>query len=450
MKTTPILRLALIAVLAVFLTNCGSDDDMPDNGGTAVSLGKVVVTLDGFSGSLSDIDVELRNTQAATTFTKKTNADGKATFNVTSGIYQATASVSRKLQGNSYLVLNGTSGQIVVKSGETTDVTVTMHSAAISQVIIKELYNGGVMKDDGKAYQLDKCFILYNNSSIRASLDNLCVGMASPYNSQATNKWYDDNGHLVYESKGTLPAADGIWYFPNTLEIEPYSQVVVNVHGAIDNTLTYPQSVNYASKDYYCMYDPESGYANASYYPTPADVIPASHYLKAVRVGKSNAWPLSVTSPALFVFQTKGTLPAAFAGDVSNHVYTPGMPQTDVYKNIEVPSEWIVDAVEVFSAAHPDANLKRLTANIDAGYVMLTNQHGHSLYRNVNKEATEALTENAGKLVYDYALGVAPSTDPSGIDAEASIKNGAHIIYMDTNNASTDFHERQTCSLKNR
>jgi hypothetical protein len=72
---------------------------------------------------------------------------------------------------------------------------------------------------------------------------------------------------------------------------------------------------------------------------------------------------------------------------------------------------------------------------------LLTNQHGHTLYRNVDKAATETLPENEGKLVYGYI------SDPSGIDAEASFKNGAHIIYMDTNNSSNDFHERLSCSL---
>jgi ABC-type tungstate transport system permease subunit len=58
------------------------------------------------------------------------------------------------------------------------------------------------------------------------------------------------------------------------------------------------------------------------------------------------------------------------------------------------------------------------------------------------------LPENAGKLVYNYALGVGNSTDPSGIDAEASIKQGAHIIYQDTNNSTNDFHERQKFSIR--
>ena len=49
-----------------------------------------------------------------------------------------------------------------------------------------------------------------------------------------------------------------------------------------------------------------------------------------------------------------------------------------------------------------------------------------------------------GKLVYNYALGA----DPSGIDAEESIRQGAHIVYHDWDNSSDDFHERLRCSLR--
>ena len=83
--------------------------------------------------------------------------------------------------------------------------------------------------------------------------------------------------------------------------------------------------------------------------------------------------------------------------------------------------------------------------------IPITNKMGYSVYRNVDKEATEALEENTGKLVYNYAGGTADvegSTDPSGIDAEASMANGAHIIYCDTNSSMMDFHQRKVASLK--
>ena len=42
--------------------------------------------------------------------------------------------------------------------------------------------------------------------------------------------------------------------------------------------------------------------------------------------------------------------------------------------------------------------------------------------------------------------GFLPET--SGIDAEASIAAGAHIIYKDTNNSTNDFHQRKVASIK--
>jgi hypothetical protein len=48
---------------------------------------------------------------------------------------------------------------------------------------------------------------------------------------------------------------------------------------------------------------------------------------------------------------------------------------------------------------------------------------------------------------YDVTGG---TTDPSGIDAEKSMANGAKIVYMDTNNSTNDFHERNFASLTGR
>ncbi|MCR5679842.1 MAG: DUF4876 domain-containing protein [Prevotella sp.] len=330
----------------------------------------------------------------------------------------------------------------------TQDDTPELPDQNADQIIIKELYNGGCKRDDGTDFQYDKCIILYNNCPQQAVVNNLCFAVGTPYNGEANTKNYTADGDLVYESEGFTPAQNGIWYYPHSLVIEPWSQVVISCMGSIDNTQTVSQSVNYANPDYYCMYDPESGYANTAYYPTPSAVIPASHYLQCVKYGQGNAWMLSVMSPALFIYQPQGTTPAEHANNADNQWCSPGESLTPVNACIKVPNEWIIDGIEVFNAAKREESKKRLTADIDAGYVYLTNKMGHTLYRNVDKEETESLPENAGKLVYNYALGVDGSTDPSGIDAEASIKLGAHIVYMDTNNSTVDFHERQKCSLR--
>lgn len=327
----------------------------------------------------------------------------------------------------------------------------TLKDQNVESLIIKELYNGGCPMDDGtSSFNRDKGFVLYNNSPEKIVVNNLAVGMVSPYSSQSMNGFLVD-GALSYASEDWIPAASGIWYFQEPVQLEPYSQIVVSCMGAIDNTQTYSQSVNYANKDYYTMYDPESGFSQSNYYPTPADVIPTSHYLKAVEFGQGTAWALSVTSPGFFIFHTTDVTPAEFASNPDNITYEPGMPQTSVFAALKVKRADIIDAVEVYAAAYQASgkNAKRLTSDLDNGYVVLTNKLGHSEYRNVDKEATEALSENAGKLVYNYSLAVdAANNGAKVIDAEASIKNGAHIIYMDTNNSSVDFHERQKFSVR--
>jgi hypothetical protein len=116
-----------------------------------------------------------------------------------------------------------------------------------------------------------------------------------------------------------------------------------------------------------------------------------------------------------------------------------------------LPTDWILDGVEVYRRGY-DNNLKRAPAFVDAGYVYHDTGMGYTIYRNVDAEATLAIEGNADKIVYNYALGTASqggTTDPSGIDAEASAKNGARVIYKDTNNSTNDFHLRARASLRN-
>ena len=428
---------------ATLLTSC-SEQAAPSV--TSITMSDVAITLTGIDDDLSGIAIELRNISTGSVFVETTNQQGTATFRVTPGIYVASTRQTRPAEGNEYYSYNGTSGQIAVMAGQT-QAQMTMKRATISRLVIKELYCGGCMADDGvTAFQYDKCVILYNNSGETASFDNLCFGMGAPANAQANNNTYTADGKLSYEEDGFTPVWNGIWYFPATLTIAPYSQVVVNIHGAIDNTLTVSQSVNYANSDYYCMFDPESGYSNQRYSPTPSEMIPTAHYLKAAVYGQGNAWPLSNSSPALVLFQTKDVAPADYAANTANYWYDGG-GSSAIKRCVKVPNDWIIDAVEVFSRDYATQCVKRLTADIDAGYVWMTNKQGHAIYRNVDQKETEQLEENEGRLVYNYTLGVDDSTDPSGIDAEASILNGAHIIYQNTNNATNDFHERRHCSL---
>lgn len=72
--------------------------------------------------------------------------------------------------------------------------TVQQEDKNADQIIIKEIYNGGVLLDDGsKSYHFDKCIILYNNCPQQAVANNLCFGFCSPYNAQGNNNNYSEN-----------------------------------------------------------------------------------------------------------------------------------------------------------------------------------------------------------------------------------------------------------------
>lgn len=435
----------MLSIVTFAFAACSDNDDEVKYATYDVQVALTALqTRDGAEVQLSDIAVKMTNA-AGSVYEAATDARGVAAFNVPVGIYEVSASGTKSVNGYTY-VFNGLKTGVTITQNWNSDevIEVALTESKSGQVIIKELYVGGCQKDDGSGvFQMDKYVVLYNNSDQAASLENLCIGMVLPWNAHATNNDYVD-GKLIYENQGWIPAGTGIWYFPAELTIPARQQIVVALNGAIDHTATYSQSVNLANSSYYCTYD-ISVYANTSYYPAPSDLIPTANYLKAVHYGTGNAWPLSAISPAFFIFQTQGVTPAAFANDPENTDYHGGVA-TAVNARKKVPVEWILDGIEVYTTTSSE-NKKRFTAQVDAGYVYLTNKYGYTLYRNVDKEATEAMEENQGKLVYNYALGQ-ESTDPSNIDAEASIRNGAKVVYKDTNNSTNDFHQRGRSSLK--
>jgi hypothetical protein len=428
--------------LAATLFSCKEDE--------VIKTYEVNVQLSYPSGyeTADSVAVTLTNTISKSSYTLKTDADGKVTFQVPVGAYEASATERRSEGGIGYNFNGLVSVTVTDNWVPTTPVNIELVVSKSSQLVIKELYIGGCQKDDGSgAFSRDQYVILYNNSDYDASLANVCLGISTPpANSNSTNSDYVD-GVLSYTD--WIPAGYGIWYFQNEVTLAPGKQIVIALANAVDNTVTYSKSINFANAEYYCTYDIVSGFSNTTYYPAPSVSIPESHFLKAVRYSgvTANAWSLSNSSPAFFIFAPQDVTPVDFAND-ANRTNLYGGSSTQVRK--KVPLDWVIDGLEVFRQGN--TNNKRLLASVDAGYINHINAQGYTLYRNVDKTATEAIAANAGKLVYSYTGGTTDvtdgTTDTSGIDAEASIKNGARIIYLDTNNSSNDFHQRKVASLR--
>lgn len=434
----------------LLMVSCKKDTDSENS---AIVTVQVAYSADSQYDELAG--VKIRAAATSQVFEAETNAEGQATLELPFGIFDFSASGDTYSADGKAFVYNGlVTGVSINNSHDPSNVVeINMVESKLSQIIVKELYTGGITKlpSEGSGNHLfDQYVILYNNSDYPAEIGNLCIGGAHPVNAQSSNQYYGDGSTLLYENLGWTPTGAGFWYFQQNKTLQPGEQLVVVTAGAINHRATYSNSVDLSKSEYYVLYDP-ANYNNVNYHPVPSSNIPTTQYLKSVKFSQGSAWTVSVTSPGFIIYATEDVTPQQFGADVSNVESYFGSTTQMVKK---VPTDWIVDGVEAFLIDNEN-NKKRLTATVDAGFVYHINREGYSLYRNVNKDATEALPENEGKLVYNYAKGTDGvaglnngSTDPSGIDAEASIRNGARIIYMDTNNSTNDFHLRNEVSLR--
>lgn len=422
-----------LAAAAMALTACNKTPEV---------LIEVPVQLIQF-GEPYQIAVPVTLASATGSYTETTDSEGKAIFNVPAGSYQA--SVSFKIGNTNY---NGNASIAVIESElKIKEVLINLVASNTSPLIIKEFYNGGCKDNAGtKNYLYDKYIIVYNNSAEEVDASRMCITMAQTTNTASTNKYSITDGVLEYEANGFTLASFGLWWFQTEVKIAPYSQIVVAINGAIDHTVTYSNSVDLSKADY-CFYDKESGYNLATAYPAPAAGIPSDHYMKTYQFGQGTVWMPPMDNAAPFLVMPKESV------DITEWVKTEeNFDNRGTNKSTNfamVPTTWVLDALEEWPDADNTKYFRRFPAAVDNGYNIATRNLGYTQYRNVDKEATEAIAENAGKLVYGYTGAVSETdTDPSGIDAEASIANGAKIVYMDTNNSEKDFHQRKVASLK--
>lgn len=398
---------ALVSML-IMLGSCS------DNEPTGYETEVVYVLLEGELDNPEGIEVKLTDSRGGI-YRQATDAAGVAVFGVPVGVYMVSVSHVSTAQGWR-IVYNGAASNVVVRVGEEHRIELAVTESRTSAIVIRELYVGGCQKDDGSGwFNRDKYVIITNNSGEQVTLPGLCLALATPYNSYGQNKNYTVDGRLNYEDAGFIPAASSFWYFQGAVTFDPWEEKVVALNGAINHTLAYSGSVDLSCADYYCTYDIEQ-YTSTSYYPSPSELIPTSHYLKVVRYGDETetAWPLSATSPAFFIFTpSAGMTPLEFGMDAGNVWYDEGRA-LPTYACRKVPVENVLDGVEVFSATWDEA-YKRLTSAVDVGYVYFTARQGHSVQRRVD---------------------------------ESESQRQGHTVYIDTNNSSADFMERDHASLR--
>ena len=394
-----------------------------------------------------EIQAPVSLVSATASYSATSDEHGVAAFSVPAGAY--TASVSFKVGNTNY---NGSSAEFVVNTEFNAEepLAIPVVASNTSALIVKELYTGGCKKNDNSGnYLYDKYVIIYNNSAEEVDASRLCIGMGAISNSQNTNYYpLNADGIAEFEVNGWCPACNGIWWFQAGTEVKipAYSQITVAINGAINQTATYNNSVNLSDVDY-VMYDKEAGYNLAAAYPAPSATIPTTHYMKTYEFGMGTVWSIGTNQAGLFILIPDESVDITeWVKTEANFDYRGSNKSSNFAK---VPISWVLDGVETWVEDDETKYYSRFPKAINVGHLVGVTGAGYSIYRNVDKEATEAIAENAGKLVYDYAGAVsAEASDPSGIDAEASIDNGAKIVYKDSNNTPADFHVRKVASLK--
>ncbi len=339
-----------------------------------------------------------------------TDGLGEASFSLPDGLYR----VNMSGRTGDY-VFNAAADKVVL-SGEDKTLKMKLAVSKAGSIVFKEIYCGGCKKlpQEGD-YQTDQYIILHNNHFEVQHLDGICFGTLSPYNSTGSNPWISkDSGTGESILPDFVPIIQAVWQFPgdgDDFPLAPGEDAVICLRGAIDHSAQYPLSVNLNRPDYFVCYNP-TYFSNTTYHPAPGDQISTDRYLGVVvKTGKANAYTLSINSPAVVIFKAKGVDINEFANISENITEVPG---SGIDRVVKVPSDWIMDAVEVFDA-RSTTNQKRLLPSLDAGYVMQTDTYlGHTLMRNVDNDAS-------GKAGYE--------------------------ILVDTNNSLNDFYESEKQSL---
>lgn len=361
--------------------------------------------------SLEGISVNIGDINKGSIFDIVTDAEGRADIELPSGNYRIVVS-----HADGDYIFNGSADNVIV-SGTDRKVTVKMTRSRKGEIVIKEIYCGGCSAYPQKGqYQSDKYVIVHNNSPEMQYLDNLCIGTLDPYNATGTNVWVEtdkNTGETVFpDFVPIVQAVLKIGGDGSSFPLSPGDDAVICLCGAIDHTVTYPNSVNLNKPDCFVCYDPVM-FPNTTFHPVPGPAVSRDRWLDVViKTGQAKAYTLSLNSPTVVIYRAAGQAMEDFVMVEGNVIQKPGSPHDRVTK---IPVDWILDGVEVFTG-NTSGNIKRLSPAIDAGFIPFSAPSlGHTLCRKVD-------------------------------EAETGVKG--YEVLVDSNNSMKDFYESDMQSLK--
>lgn len=409
-KRTALTKVGATLLAAVLAVSCTSFDDAHPYDGDLATLEIASIYPAGYA-SAEGTEVKATELTNGNYYIARTDDKGCATFRIPRGAYRISIAEQR---GENYL--NGTLEEVRLTSAGTEPVKLELpvFLSISGKIVIKEIYFGGCSQapHDG-VLQNDQYVILHNNDNRTQYLDGLYFGIVAPSASGATNNWVKpgSDGQLVFQE--FAPIYECVWQFQGKgtdFPLAPGEDAVIAIRGAVDFTQDFPLSVDLNQPDYFATFS-RLHFENEKLNLTPGDKIRPERILQVVKkTGVSKAYSIAVNSPAVVIFRPEeGFDFEAYIHDDSRCVATAPAGSD---KCVKVPWAWILDGVEVFYSTN---NHKRLKPEVDAGAFPFSIQYqGHTVHRKLDEKASAA---------------------------------AGYEIYVDTNNSSEDFEERETQSL---
>lgn len=387
-------------IIALGLAGCVDYDDATKETTARIQLAMPAEFTNGsdFAGHVIVMQ------QGSTRLTATTDAQGIATFQgIIPDVYDI--SCSWEITGQQYQQLTG--DQQVV-SGCTVSGSLNSHLISEEQtiqlstnlsinrdIIIGKIYFAGSKDNNNRTYMPGKYIELYNQSNSSVDASGLYIGIIE---TESTQAYTLENLHEAFADSVVL--AKQVFRLPadQPFMVQPGGTVLI-VNSAADHTENNSMERDLTGADFEAKDVSGRTQNNPN---TPALELTYTMYPSISNMNLVQSGPCSIV-----IFRT--------TEDVTAWPTTYPYGKTTGNQWLLIPVRHIIDAVEVLAnkSTGVDVSTKRLYPTLDAGYT--------------NIEAKSGWT---GEVVYRR------TSDKRGTDG--------HLILVDTNNSSNDFHVSTT------
>lgn len=357
--------LYLLPIVALLLGVTSCSDDKDDDVIKHTVTVKTTLPAEVTASDVQSIAITATNTATNEASVANTDGSGTATFSLTPGTYNFVASgTSTKFN------LNGVKTGVEVFANA--EVSIDLIATVGSSIIFKEVYFSGV-KD---FYFQDQFYELYNNTDEVQYLDGIILGVVDF--GLAPQAWTKDQPSVwMADGKYTgnaYPLTSHVQCFPGNgtdYPLQPRTSVVIAANPINHSARVLAEGdekspVDLSNAGWQLYTD------NAMPADTKIDGIPAMQFLW--KTWGREMMPATDGQPIILARLKDGKKPVDYVAEASSLATIPG----GTNQCLIIPSDCILDAIDIVAADPACRQYKRIEAKDDAGVAWFTGDDGVS------------------------------------------------------------------------